>query len=100
MVNLTFDYAGRTIVVTGAARGVGRAIAERFRQAGGTVFCVDADEEAVTDTAKEIGATGVAADISDSETVEALLDRVVADTGRVDFAAQPGVGGHVDDAAP
>ncbi|MFR9803713.1 3-oxoacyl-ACP reductase FabG [Pseudonocardia sp. RS010] len=84
MANLTFDYIARTIVVTGAARGVGRAIAERFREAGGEVFCVDADADAVTETAKEIGATGVAADISDTAQVEELYERVVTETGRVD----------------
>jgi 3-oxoacyl-[acyl-carrier protein] reductase len=84
MANLTFEFVGRTVVVTGAARGVGRAIAEQFQHAGASVVCVDTDEDAVTETAKEIGAIALVADISSTEQTEGLFERVVADTGRVD----------------
>ncbi|GAA1380814.1 3-oxoacyl-[acyl-carrier-protein] reductase [Pseudonocardia kongjuensis] len=84
MANLTFDFTGRSVVVTGAARGVGRAIAERFTGAGASVFLVDFDADAVAATAAELGATGIAADVSDTAAVTAVVDRVVTDTGRLD----------------
>ena len=84
MANLTFDFTGRSVVVAGAARGVGRAIAERFTGAGASVFLVDFDADAVAATAAELGATGIAADVSDTAAVTAVVDRVVTDTGRLD----------------
>ena len=84
MVNLTFDFTGRTVVVTGAARGVGRAIAARFQTAGAVVYVVDVESDVVRRTAEEIGATGLVADVSDTDDVAAVVDRVVADTGRFD----------------
>ncbi|MEV1294707.1 SDR family oxidoreductase [Pseudonocardia sp. NPDC049635] len=84
MANLTFDFTGRSVVVTGAARGVGRAVAERFTGAGAHVFLVDADADAVAATADELGATGIPADVADTAAVTAVVDRVVTDTGRLD----------------
>ncbi|ROO59066.1 3-oxoacyl-[acyl-carrier protein] reductase [Micromonospora sp. Llam0] len=84
MSNLTFDFTGRTVLVTGAARGVGRAIGEHFHQAGAAVYLVDLDAATVTDAAKEIGATGLAADVADTGQVTEVVHRVVAETGRID----------------
>ncbi|WP_181780572.1 glucose 1-dehydrogenase [Pseudonocardia pini] len=84
MGNLTFDFTGRTVVVTGAARGVGRALAERFQTAGASVVMVDFDADALKETAAEIGAIGIAADVSDTAQVNDVLEQAVADTGRLD----------------
>ena len=83
MGNLTFDFSGRTVLLTGAARGVGRALGEHFRDSGAAVYLVDVDEDEVTATAKEIGAVGLAADVTDSDQVRPV-ERVVSDTGRLD----------------
>jgi 3-oxoacyl-[acyl-carrier protein] reductase len=84
MANLSFDFTGRTALVTGAARGVGRAIAERFHAAGATVYIVDNDAGAVKATAAQTGTIGLVADVSSTAQVTGVVARVIADTGRVD----------------
>lgn len=84
MSNLSFDFSGRTVLVTGAARGVGRAIGAHFRTAGATVYLVDVDPEVVAATAADLDTIGLTADVSDSADVEAVVERVVAETGRLD----------------
>jgi 3-oxoacyl-[acyl-carrier protein] reductase len=84
MANLTYDFSGRTVVVTGAARGVGRAIGQHFHAAGAAVYLVDSEPGVLSETAREIGAAGLAADVTDSAQVDAVVARVVAETGRLD----------------
>jgi 3-oxoacyl-[acyl-carrier protein] reductase len=84
MANVTFDFSGQTIVVTGAARGVGRAIGACFRAAGACVYLIDVDPDPVAGTAREIGAIGLVADVSDTGQVTAAVERVIAETGRID----------------
>jgi 3-oxoacyl-[acyl-carrier protein] reductase len=84
MANLTFDFAGRTVLVTGAARGVGRAIGEHFHAAGAVVYIVDNDAEAVKTTAAETGMASLVADVSSTVAVNEVVARVIAGTGRVD----------------
>ncbi|MBF9132592.1 SDR family oxidoreductase [Plantactinospora sp. S1510] len=85
MPNLTFDFAGRTAIVTGAARGLGLEFARLFHDSGAKVFLVDSDAEAVAQAADELGAVGVACDVSRTEAVEALVDSVVTGAGRLDI---------------
>jgi 3-oxoacyl-[acyl-carrier protein] reductase len=84
MANLTFDFTGRSVIVTGAARGVGRAIGEYFHAAGAAVYLVDYDGSAVKAAAAETGATGLVADVTETSDVIGVIESVVADTGRVD----------------
>ncbi|SFU05233.1 3-oxoacyl-[acyl-carrier protein] reductase [Geodermatophilus amargosae] len=84
MGNLTFDFSGRTVVVTGGARGVGRAIGQHFRAAGATVFLVDYDNDEVAVAAKEMNAVGLAADVSRTADVAQVMEQVISDTGRID----------------
>jgi len=63
-------------VVTGGASGIGRAMAEAFRDAGMQVVIADIEESALARTAAELGVTGVRVDITKEEDVNALADTV------------------------
>ena len=87
------DPAGRVIVVTGGAKGIGRALATRFAAAGAeAVVVADVDFEGASAAARDIGATAVACDVSRESDVKQLVDRVVADHGRIDiFCSNAGI---------
>ena len=81
--------AGRTAIVTGAASGIGRTIAERFAAEGASVVCADLDgagaERAAADlTGSGHAALGLAVDITDEASVGAMAERTLAWTGRID----------------
>ncbi len=82
------DLQGRTAVVTGAAQGIGRAIAETLANNGATVTISDIQEEKGRATAAELGpnADFHRCDISDSAQVRELFDAVIAKHGRLDIA--------------
>jgi 3-oxoacyl-[acyl-carrier protein] reductase len=75
---------GKTALVTGAARGLGFAIAKRFRDEGATVIINDLDERAAARAAAELGGTGLGADVSDSAAVNHMFARVAAEHRRLD----------------
>lgn len=80
----SFNLRDQTVIVTGGARGIGRATAARFVEAGATVFIVDTDREALAATAKEIGAISLVADVTDSAQVDAAVAAAIEETGRID----------------
>jgi len=85
MTNLSFDFAGRSVIVTGAARGVGLAIATLFARSGASTFMVDFDAEALQESARAIGGIPLQADVSSSDDVERVVATVADTTGRVDI---------------
>lgn len=87
------EVAGKVVVVTGAASGIGRACAARFAAEGAKVVVADRDGDGTKAVADELGALGVATDVS----VEADIERLVAETerelGPVDlFFSNAGIG--------
>ena len=78
--------ADRTVFVTGGARGIGRAIAERLASEGARVAIADIDDDGARKTAAEIGrgALGVALDVTDGVSVRAAVGAAIAHFGRID----------------
>jgi NAD(P)-dependent dehydrogenase (short-subunit alcohol dehydrogenase family) len=87
------DVAGRVIVVTGSARGIGRALATRFAREGAeAVVVADIDLDGASDVAKGIGGTAIQCDVSRESDVEKLVDRVQSAHGRIDiFCSNAGI---------
>ncbi|MFT4150277.1 MAG: SDR family oxidoreductase [Paracoccaceae bacterium] len=81
-------FAGKVVTITGAARGIGRATAERFLSEGARVVIADVDTAQLAATAAEIGTPetvmAVDADVADKAQVDALVARTVAAFGRID----------------
>ena len=84
-----FDLTGKTAVVTGSGRGLGRAIAEGMAAAGAhAVVCArsldEAEETAATIRERGGSAHAVRADVTDGDSCAALIDATVAESGRLD----------------
>jgi NAD(P)-dependent dehydrogenase (short-subunit alcohol dehydrogenase family) len=84
-----FSLAGKVSVVTGANRGIGRALATALAEAGSDVVLLVRDPDAAADVLAELTATGVravavGADVTDPEQVERAVAEIVERLGRVD----------------
>lgn len=75
---------GRVAVVTGAAGGIGKAIAQGFAMQGAQVALLDLNAAAVTASAAEIGGLGIACDVTDADSVAAAVEQVARDLGVAD----------------
>jgi 2-hydroxycyclohexanecarboxyl-CoA dehydrogenase len=72
-------------IVTGAGQGIGRAIADKLAAEGATVVVTDLDEASAKQTAAGLpGAVAIRADVTDRQDVQAAVDRVMQQFGRVD----------------
>jgi len=84
-----FGLGGKVALVTGAGRGIGRAIALAFAEQGADVVCAARTESEIEDTAARARAGGrralaVRCDVTDAAQLDALAARTVAELGRVD----------------
>src|SRR3954470_10585988 len=90
-MNPTYDFSGQVALVTGAAAGMGLDTARAFAAAGAAVVLADVNEQALGTETDELNAAGhralgVACDVADEDQVAALVDRTVAEFGRLDMA--------------
>lgn len=69
---MSINYAGRSVVITGASRGIGLGIAQGFAKAGAKLHLI-ANDDAVQDAAKTLDATSAVADIADKAQVTTAL---------------------------
>ena len=91
MSGSAFDLSGKVALVTGAAQGLGEAIADTFACHGATTVLSDIDPKAVQATAQRIASgkqaevASVACDVRDSEQTRACVNDVVRQHGRIDI---------------
>jgi NAD(P)-dependent dehydrogenase (short-subunit alcohol dehydrogenase family) len=81
-----FDVSGARVVVTGAASGLGLAMAEVMAEGGARVTLADLDAEGLASAAERLDARSFQLDVSDPEAVRRLFDEVVAEQAGVDVA--------------
>ncbi|KAB2849713.1 MAG: SDR family oxidoreductase [Hyphomicrobiaceae bacterium] len=81
------DLKGQMAAVTGAAQGIGRAIAARFIASGARVALWDSDQKLAEKTAKELGASAiaVACDVTEFASVEKAREATLKAFGRIDI---------------
>src|SRR4051812_4444220 len=92
MPSSLFDLSGRIALITGAAQGLGRAIALAVAEAGADVLLVDRNADGAAKTAAELeqlGRRGVphSCDVSDPTQVRAMFALLDREFGRIDFLA-------------
>ena len=85
---MTGRLEGKSAVVFGAARGIGRGVAERFVEEGARVIVADTETEAGEATASELGALFARCDISRLEEADRIADLAVSTYGQLDIVVQ------------
>lgn len=90
MKNIEFNYAGKTVIITGAATGIGKATALAFAANGAQVVIGDVSPKA-KETAAEIVENGhkavfIETNVADAAGAKNLIDQAVKDYGQIDFA--------------
>jgi len=81
---VTQRFSGKTVLITGAARGIGAATAARFAAEGADVVIADFDLSAAEESAAAIGGRAVRCDVTSREQVEAAVEAAAAPSGRLD----------------
>ena len=85
-----FDLTGQTAIVTGAAQGIGEGIAKRLAQAGARIAVADRNTAAAEASAGCLDSIGAQAfsvnvDVTSPSSIEAMVEQVLAKTGRIDI---------------
>ena len=82
-------FEGKIVIVTGGARGIGKAVTERFHAGGASVAIVGRNEEAAKAFAAELSARGAkcagyGCDVANGAQIDAMVDAVIKDFGKLD----------------
>ncbi|WP_158815155.1 SDR family NAD(P)-dependent oxidoreductase [Methylocapsa sp. S129] len=89
MTDLSFSLSGHTVLITGAAGGIGSALVVAFCEAGANVVATDTNREALTRALADHGDNGsvlaLAMDVTEEEQISAVLDTVTQRFGRLDI---------------
>ena len=87
------EIKNKIVVVTGAGSGIGRALAARFVAEGArAVVAVDINENAVTQTAQDLGCVAMTADVSRDEDIRRIVEQTESEIGPIDlFCSNAGV---------
>jgi 3-oxoacyl-[acyl-carrier protein] reductase len=82
-----FNLSGQVAIVTGAATGIGAAIAQRLAGAGATIAVVDLNFDGAGDVAASLGGASFAihADVSQPDSVQSAVQQTLARTGRIEI---------------
>lgn len=91
-MNYKFDFKGKSVLITGAASGIGLETAKAFLENGADVYMTDYNGEAVAEKAKELFmeypdsvVVAIKADNTKQEDIDSIVEAVKANTGRVDI---------------
>ena len=90
-MNVSYNFTDRIALITGAGSGIGRATALAFAGAGAIVIAAGKSQPGIDETIKLVAAaggrgTGVYVDIRNRDAVQAMIDRIVQNYGRLDIA--------------
>jgi dihydroanticapsin dehydrogenase len=77
--------SGKVAIVTGGSRGIGKAIAKEFANNGASIAISGKDKAKLDETAKELGAFAIQADIRKESDVEKFINKTVEEFGRLDI---------------
>ena len=80
------DFSGKTVIVTGSARGIGLTIAREFYKLGAQIIISDLDQSACDEVAAGLGekAVGIACNVTDSDQVDRLIQKTVEKFDKID----------------
>ncbi|MEH6585272.1 MAG: SDR family oxidoreductase [Halioglobus sp.] len=87
------EVAGKLVVVTGGANGIGKALCERFHAAGARkIIVADLEEANAKTVADTLGGDGYGVNVRDESAIKAMVDKVEADHGGIDlFCSNAGI---------
>ena len=83
---MRFDFTGKSILITGAARGIGRVMVETFHESGANITAADRDQEGLAETCEPFNdrVTSVIGDISVEDDAQSIVSHAVQEYGRLD----------------